>query len=276
MNCVDICSVEDLVARVKQDTKDWTHNGLLKPWFRGHKNIKHELIPSILRGKNARHEFTLAKKFRLMAPGYGPTPETDRLDLWLFLMQHHNAPTRLLDWTENVLVAAFFATEHAATPHSAERDAAICDAAIFAIDPAALNDAAGIAPIPVTWTQNPVLQTIKFAFGTQDEMVWKEGQVQWVPYLRVPVAIYPSTSHPRIAAQRGCFTLHGSDPRSFESIFENDPLITNERLRQYRIPKNKVTSLFEELSNMGISYASLFPDLDGLAKELRYAFRIEP
>ncbi len=221
----------------------------------------------------ARHEVDLTKKFRLMAPGYGSTtPETDRLDHWLFLMQHHGAPTRLLDWSENPLVAAFFAAEKAATRTEIEHDAAV-----YALDPVALNrpfveDTPPYAPFPYTGVQGPVLQTIKFAFGTETEPVDKQP----MPYLRTPIAIYPATIHARIAAQRGCFTLHGSDQRSFEKIFAGDTLITGGSLKKYRIPRKDVTPIFRELSNLGIAYASLFPDFDGLAKELRYGFGIKP
>ena len=36
-------------------------------------------------------------------------PQADDLLGWLCVMQHYRAPTRLLDWSENLLVALYFA-----------------------------------------------------------------------------------------------------------------------------------------------------------------------
>ena len=275
IQCKDIGSIRDLLARVADDSKSWTREGFAEPWFRGVTDAcRHKLLPSILRDGNEGQEFHLTTKFRLMAPSFGAIPDRDHIDQWLFLMQHHRAPTRLLDWTESPLVAAFFATEKAAKKKVVDQDAAV-----YALDPMALNKAASVtdesgkAIIPNTWVQSSVLQTIKFAFGTQDEEVIVKGTR--VQYLELPCAIYPSTVHARVASQRSCFTLHGNDKRDFASIFRGEPLITEKQLIKYRIPKENVGSVFNELSKLGITYAALYPDLDGLARELRYSFGIK-
>ena len=269
IRAITISSLQYLLERVEEDTNDWICDGFAKPWFRGHTDIRYKLLPSILRDGNERKEFNLTKKFRLMAPGFGATIETNRLDRWLFLMQHHGAPTRLLDWTESLLVATFFACEVAAEGKEIEHDAAV-----FALDPIALNNASKLGHFPVTWSQNPILQTIKFAFGTDNELVYVNDRYVEIKPLELPSAIYPSTIHARIAAQKGCFTLHGSDTRDFESIFDGEPLIDSERLLKYRIPKEKVLEIYQNVWDLGITYATLFPDLDGLAEDLKYSFRI--
>ena len=270
MKIKTINNLFEYLKNINKDTKEWTHNGFAKPWFRGLSNKKYILLPSILRNGNDKFEFQITKKFRLVAPGFGETPETNRIDQWLFLMQHLELPTRLLDWSESPLVAAFFATLKAIYKNDIKNNASV-----FAIDPIELNKISiGEEDFPVTWVQNKVLQTIKFAFNTQEEQVFINNQYIKISYSELPIAIYPSTVHSRIKAQKGCFTLHGSDKRDFETIFK-DTLIKRERLIKYIIPKDKIINFHNELNDAGISYSILFPDLDGLAKELKYQFGIK-
>ena len=101
-------------------------------WWRGQAVSHWKLVPSVYRPTaDLNYEQNITLRFMQRAPSrYVGCPPRDELPSWLFLMQHHRLPTRLLDWTASPLIAAYFAVSE----HPSEAGA------LWALNPVKLNE----------------------------------------------------------------------------------------------------------------------------------------
>lgn len=246
-----ITTVRGFVNQVLKDTKDTPTFGRHRPWFRGSESIQHLAIPSVRR--RMYDEFQMVTTFRNRAPAYGPVPDRDELDKWLFLMQHTGLPTRLLDWSEAALVALFFAVWKQSSD----------DGVVWVLDPIQLNRVSvDFDGFPNTWT-GAGGEFFKVPFGTADAPS------------EHPIAVQTTYIHARMSAQRSCFTIHGSNNTSLEEQFAGSAFVKHGYLRKYVIERRSFGNIRNELRLMGISHATIMPDLDGLSREIKDDFLIE-
>lgn len=96
-------------------------------WFRGQPDYDHKLLPSIFRQGPAYdvsyNEQRMFDEFKRRYPDQSASHTTTYE--WLTLMQHYGLPTRLLDWTSNLLVGLYFCCVN-----DADRDGAL-----YVLDP---------------------------------------------------------------------------------------------------------------------------------------------
>jgi hypothetical protein len=79
----------------------------------------------------------------------------------------------------------------------------------------------------------------------------------------LPVAVLPSYVHQRMATQLSRFTIHGRLKSGFERLIRSDLLV------KFTIDKRSVARLKKELLLLGITHSLVYPDLEGLSRQLK-------
>ncbi len=255
------------------NSPDWVFRGQSHPW---------PLKPSLDRIADpvAVRRFStiqnpLVREFMSRAYQYmkDPPSEDDELEC-LALMQHHGAPTRLLDWSISPFVAAFFAVEQ--RPHGDPIEA------------------------PVIWAVNrrELVEDIQreVRFGDQsvvpDQIAKAEEFLRTVPppsdpyrpleitFLRrrapfqrpLVVPAQPSRMNERLSVQQGVFLRVNPPNWPFEDalryVLAKGVQGRGRALHKLRIDPGGRMTLLKELHRMNIGAESLFPGLDGFARSL--------
>ena len=239
---------------------------LSRSWFRGHSKVCNELTPRIFRSEFSiqrsamEFERSIIEHFKRESPILydGELPGKDDDVEWLFLMQHHGTPTRLLDWTDSPLIALYFA---------------ICDdesedGELWAMYPEALNQLTGLTGISLPRSREVSFLAREHLYSNHSDQMAEALRMKVPEY---PIALKPPMKFHRMVAQLSGFTIHPIPKTGFTIT---DMLFDKRFLVRYIVPAAVKRTLQQNLAALGITRRSLFPDLDGLSKSIIDAHKI--
>ena len=253
--------IQGVLDFLKDIYKFRASQGNHKVWYRGHYKPSFKLLPSIGRqlqysGRkmkaNWQQERDLLHRFRRRI--YGQTNRVLQAGEALFLARHYGLPTRLLDWTVNPLFALYFAC----------CESARTDAIIWAI---------------VKCPDSVNLDALELAGKAREEEIllgsydkdWASAKHSEKPPLVSVKIVEPLYNSSRILAQDGAFTLHSNPAKPLEDCVERkfpDDLLDVSILAKWRIAAKRKREIIRQLSGLGITHRSIYPDLDGIARSL--------
>ncbi len=251
-----------------EQLKEWFFALSIGPIFRGQSDSAWALSSSLERTiqstpTKAAVEVPMVRKFASRAEHFSGNDTSGETFLGkLALMQHHGAPTRLLDWTRSPYVAVFFAIEDA---FDSDGHCAVW----------VLSD---------NWCKTKSVLRIREKLGlTKDQLGMdidfslEENLIKYVFNLNesLIVPIVPGRLNQRIAAQQGMFVCQGDIYKSFmrnlADLGEED---LPRKMYKIVIPNKWRPRILHDLRLMNIGPDSLFPDLDGFARSIKLDYSL--
>lgn len=230
--------------------------------FRGQSDARWELQNAIERtdfvGLHGAVEAEFVAEFQRGARNYLTRDQIpEHLIEWLALMQHHGAPTRLLDFTKAPFIAAYFAYE-------------ICD--IVA------SEYIGLWAINIHYLKTRALDELRRDYAEdlqQDgafiheklfERIFHEHQRPLV------FPVEPFRMNRRYSLQQSIFVSTGVAAQPFMEQLSFLGAEMERAVVKIELPSALQKPVLRELQRMNLHRASLFPDLDGYAASLRLRY----
>lgn len=224
-------------------------------WFRGHQLTSYTLMPSVYRPPSpmAPYEVAMLKRFKQDAESMEPAAVRTDWDL-LFLAQHNGVPTRLLDWSENALIALYFACEGARTGANPDRP----NADVWVLLPYTLNSSAA-------WVGDHEYDLPMLGV---DDFLDRYSPLNRSDAREVlqPAAVLAGRRFGRILNQRGTFTVgHTTVPLE---AYAN----ASEYLFRIEIAGGGIDDMFDDLRYLGIEERVVYPELHRLGARTKEMF----
>ena len=234
--------------------------------YRGSTNAAYPLLTSLdrLGGIDPPHtkahlEEHILRNFLRYSRPFLTHPTAHEWEL-LVTAQHHGLPTRLLDWSYSPLIAAHFAT----LGGDAGRDRVV-----WCLDWARVHQHYGLPPFAFLVQD---LDAMLHGRGIRDLRQLLRGEVP--PEAAFVCMLDPPALDDRVIAQAATFTFSTDRTRSLDAVLAEAGLVG--ALKRYVIPAGRVELIRDQLDLCAIDERKLFPDLDGVAAQMRRYYSASP
>jgi hypothetical protein len=176
---------------------------------------------------------------------------------WLALMQHHGAPTRLLDLTKSPFIAAYFA---------------------FEFSPVHQDHSIGIWGINVNYLKRKAIEFLSEEFGealSKNKNLINEQLFEKLFYENNKSLVFPVepfSMNRRYSIQQSIFLSTGTSHETFMNQLQFLGEDLEKTVVKMILPGSHRREVMRDLLQMNLHRASLFPDLDGYALSLRLRY----
>lgn len=270
-------SIRTLLGLIPEATDDGT-----TILFRGHANKNFEISPSIYRKPEwYSNEDKIVREILMRCPSDFYQMQTNFEKL--VKMQHYDLPTRLLDITQNPLVALYFAC---AGYDEKDKDGEIVFFKIPKLEIKYFDSDTVSIISSLAWANNYFEINVQYGKGSnvfhnaKNEHALKLMHIikQEKPYflekinpdhLKSVVCVKPKLDNPRVIRQEGAFLLFGitktkHEPASIPPTWLHYPKGVRVIIKSADKP-----AILKQLASVGISKDKLFPEIDMVSQFIK-------
>lgn len=251
---IQLSSWQEFNNYIQQFSEGWAFRGQANAaWVL---NNAIERTDFITQGNGIEAKFVA--EFQRGARNYLSKDETpEHLIEWLALMQHHGAPTRLLDLTRSPYIASYFAFEF--TPVREDHSVAVWCLNVAHLKKMALEILTQAFGDALKETQNLINEKLFEVLFYQNNK-------------RLVFPVEPFRMNRRYSLQQSIFLSTGTSEATFmeQLHFLQDDM--PKAVVKLEVPSLHKKEVLRQLLKMNMHRASLFPDLDGYALSLKLRY----